>query len=127
MRIHGLLDPDTMNTHLFATCGDWDLKTMLPNQLELAKVRHGLDGQGRVIAPYNRWINIKKPFKKYTDKPGKASLGMKAMLRHFELDLLGRHHSGIDDTKNILRIIEKMLAKGWDPSTGPISGVAPSF
>ena len=123
MHTHGLLDSHEMNTHLFVTCGDWDLKTMLPNQMQLAQVKHGLDKQGRAIVPYNRWLNIKRPFKTFTKTPSPLRIGMAGMLKALQLELIGRHHSGIDDAKNILRIVEKMREGGWDPSTAPISGV----
>ncbi|EKM61172.1 uncharacterized protein PHACADRAFT_247611, partial [Phanerochaete carnosa HHB-10118-sp] len=113
---HGLLDPEKMESHIFVTCGDWDLKTMLPKQLSLVEADHGLDESGRVVAPYNRWINIKTPFKKRFNMT-RFNVSMPAMLKKLQLELEGRHHSGIDDCKNILRIIEKMIATGWDPNT----------
>ena len=43
--------------------------------------------------------------------------GMAGMLRALDLELVGRHHSGIDDARNIARIVITLLAKGcttWD-------------
>jgi 3'-5' exoribonuclease 1 len=40
-------------------------------------------------------------------------LGMGDALRYHSLSLAGRHHRGIDDTRNIARITSCMLADGW--------------
>ena len=77
---------------LLCTCGDWDLKTMLPAQCALI-------GE-HVPAHFQRWANVKEVFRQHRgSKPG----GMVEMLRALGLDLVGRHHSGIDDTRNIAR------------------------
>lgn len=113
---HGLLDPEAKDTHVFVTCGDWDLKQMLPRQLTLYSPIQGTEQNGKVSPPFNRWINIKRPFVEVTNLQTR-SIGMGGMLKRLHLELLGRHHSGIDDCKNILRIIEKLREEGWDPST----------
>ena len=83
----------------FVTCGDWDLKTMLPGQCEHLKV---------TVPPYfKRWVNIKKAFTTITKSKAKSMVHMLEMLG---LALDGRHHSGIDDSKNIAKIL-KELAK----------------
>lgn len=113
---HGLLEPEALDSSVFLTCGDWDLKTMLPNQLKLVDAEYGLDDTGCLISPYNRWINVKKPFRKHLGLPN-HNIAMTGMLSKLKLDLVGRHHSGIDDCKNILHIVQKMREGGWDPST----------
>jgi inhibitor of KinA sporulation pathway (predicted exonuclease) len=35
--------------------------------------------------------------------------GMEDMLKKLDMELEGRHHSGIDDTKNLARIVMKLL------------------
>lgn len=43
-------------------------------------------------------------------------MGMTGMLQKCGLELEGRHHSGIDDTRNIARVLWKMLEEGYtDP------------
>lgn len=92
------------STFLYLTCGDWDLSTCLPKQLQYHKAS--------VPQQFNVWINIKYAFReKYGKKPG----GMKRMLYDLGLELEGRHHSGIDDCKNIARICKVMLREGWNP------------
>lgn len=87
------------SSYIFITCGDWDLKTMLPSQLKL---------EGGLKAPscFSKWINIKDSFTRCTKKNPK---GMVGMLNHFKIELKGRHHSGIDDCKNISSVVIKML------------------
>jgi ERI1 exoribonuclease 3 len=38
---------------------------------------------------------------------------MTGMMNHLKIDIDGRHHSGIDDTKNITKIVDKVLRDGW--------------
>jgi len=87
------------------TCGDWDLRTMMPIECSNWKIKPS--GQ------YTRWINIKKEFSRFYQLEG--SHDMVKMLEHLKLPLIGRHHSGIDDCGNIARIVVKMLEDGWTP------------
>ena len=81
----------------FVTCGDWDLKTMLPKQCRSFKIP--------LPNYFERWLNIKHVFHAVT---GQKAKGMPFMLQELSLELLGRHHSGIDDSKNIARILKKL-------------------
>jgi ERI1 exoribonuclease 3 len=91
---------------IYATCGDWDLLTCLPKELQY----HGRAS----TCPRNlrSWCNLKKAFVDlYNCKPK----GMGGMLNHIGLQLEGRHHSGIDDCRNLARVVEIMLQQGWIP------------
>lgn len=92
MNTNGLLDDGV--SFAFVTCGDWDLKTMLPSQCKYFHIN--------IPSYFRSWINIKRVFTKLT---GQKAVGMPSMLSHFKLTLDGRHHSGIDDTKNIAKIL----------------------
>ncbi|KJE92753.1 hypothetical protein CAOG_003661 [Capsaspora owczarzaki ATCC 30864] len=93
--------PSEAPTWAFVTCGDWDLNRALPDQLAaLGK---------KSPAPYRQWINIKKEF---AVKYGVSPPGMTAMLDMLRLDLVGRHHSGIDDCRNIAAVAKEMLRDG---------------
>lgn len=82
----------------FVTCGDWDLKTMLPGQCK----HLGVD-----VPPYfKKWVNIKKAFTNITSIRARD---MVHMLDKLGLTLDGRHHSGIDDSKNIAKILIELL------------------
>ena len=78
---------------VFITCGDWDLLTMLPRQLHLS----GLTAS----RAFKRWINIKKVYTRFYNR---KAMGMAGMLRDLGMELQGRHHSGIDDCRNIARL-----------------------
>ena len=89
---NGLLDPNLLS--YFVTCGDWDLKTMLPSQCAVLGLK--------VPGYFKQWINIKRTF---TEAFGIRSGDLLMMLRYLGLQLEGRHHSGIDDCRNIARIL----------------------
>ena len=103
---HGLpLTEDAAGpSYTFVTCGDWDLATMLPAQCHAAVPPIDL-----VPWPYRRWINIKRVFRAVC---GQKPNGMTGMLRALGLDLIGRHHRGIDDCHNIARIVRALLERG---------------
>ena len=98
MRVEKLLDKDVKTC--FVTCGDWDLKTGLPVQCKYQQLQY---------PDYLRkWINIKDAFRALT---GRKGYGMKTMLEDLSLELEGRHHSGIDDSKNIAKILRTLATK----------------
>ncbi|XP_071840804.1 ERI1 exoribonuclease 3-like isoform X2 [Apostichopus japonicus] len=98
MQKEDLLSNETKS--IFVTCGDWDLKTMLPGQCDYCKLP---------IKPYfNQWINIKKPFARVT---GEYPKSMMAMLERLDLKHVGRHHSGLDDCKNIAKILKAIAER----------------
>ncbi|XP_065898742.1 ERI1 exoribonuclease 3-like [Dysidea avara] len=90
----------------FVTCGDWDLKTMLPGQCAYLRVN--------VPQYFKKWMNIKKVFSRIMKC---RSFGMAGMLDKLNLTLDGRHHSGIDDARNTAKILRKLLKK--EPNIQP--------
>ena len=112
---HDLVDGERPG--VIVTCGDWDLNTMLPKQCRA--VEQAID-----VLPviYRRWINIKKIFTK-TRRQAKA-FGMPSMLRDLGLELIGRHHRGIDDCRNIARIAQALAVLGAEFK--PTSRFSPS-
>lgn len=88
-------------TLIFATCGHWDLRTQLPRELQNKKCKKH--------SYYLKYINVKDEFENfYRTKAG----GMTGMLDKLGLKLDGRHHSGIDDTKNIAKIAIHLINAG---------------
>jgi len=85
----------------FVTCGDWDLNSMLNKQCEREKTA--------LPAYFLSWINLKK---RYADFYNTKCYGMAQMLQDLKLPLIGRHHSGIDDCRNIARVMIKMIEEG---------------
>jgi len=90
------------------TCGDWDLKIMLPNQLALTKTKLS----NYLNELFGSWSNVKISFSsclKYT-----GLYGMEQMLDTLGLPLDGHHHSGIDDSRNIAKICQELTKRGTD-------------
>ncbi len=90
--------------YVIVTCGDWDLKTMLPNQL--AACDPPIDF---LPEPYRQWLNVKVPFKAWNMK--KVSAGMARMLELLGIELVGHHHRGIDDSRNIAKLVRALAAR----------------
>ncbi|CBJ48615.1 phosphotransferase [Ectocarpus siliculosus] len=97
--------PGQERSCLFVTCGNWDLKTMMPAQCKLI--------DAPVPPHFNSWANIKEVFRDVMYRAARQSQrrprggkvgGMPAMLSALGLVLEGRHHSGLDDCRNIARI-----------------------
>ena len=108
---HGLDE----NNALFVTCGDWDFGTLFPAQCAVS------DPPVQWIPPmYRRWHNIKTSFATHTGL--RKAPGMAAMLPYLNLELEGRHHRGIDDCRNIARILQAINIPGFRLDvTGEIS------
>ncbi|KAL5998823.1 hypothetical protein ACLOJK_009771 [Asimina triloba] len=72
--------------------GNWDLKTKVPQQCQVSRIK---------TPPYfMEWINLKD------------ATGMMTMMKELGIPLAGSHHLGIDDSKNISRVLQRMLADG---------------
>ena len=83
------------------TCGEPDLSSMLPRECERKRLR--------VPSVLTRYCNVKKPF---SELLGAKAGGMAEMLRKLKLELIGHHHSGIDDARNIARIVAHLVLRG---------------
>jgi ERI1 exoribonuclease 3 len=92
------------STATIVTCGDWDLKTMFPRQLQISGMN---DISKRLKGLFDCWTNMKETF--CNAKDYRRALGMDAMLSDLNLKLVGRHHSGIDDCRNIAQICQNLI------------------
>ena len=97
---HGL----TEDNALMVTCGNWDLSRMLPAQCRVTE-----PPIEEVPAIYRQWHNIKNGYARIT---GRKRRGMARMLDELELGLEGRHHRGIDDCRNLARIVVALIGQG---------------
>lgn len=103
---------------IFATDGPWDMRDFMYN--------HSVKRQGVVFpALFYQWIDIKSAFANFFHCPrGK----IKHMLDYLGLPLEGRLHSGIDDSRNIAKIVIGLLIRGCslcDLDRIPFVGTAP--
>jgi ERI1 exoribonuclease 3 len=64
---------------------------------------------------YKQWINLKFAFQDFFHMRSPPR-GMTDMLSAFNMRIEGRHHSGIDDCKNIARVLLGMLKEDYSPS-----------
>lgn len=83
------------------TWGNYDIK-----QFNIDCQRHDLLLPDEFTSSY---INLKKEFSR---KVNCGPCGMKQALRRLKLPLLGTHHRGIDDARNIARIAQIILPAG---------------
>ncbi|CAI2351013.1 unnamed protein product [Caenorhabditis sp. 36 PRJEB53466] len=78
----------------FVSCGDWDLAVALPNEAKFKNIP--------IPEYFTQWINVKKAYAEHTNQFAK---GMAQLLKIYDLQHQGRHHSGIDDVANICEIV----------------------
>ncbi|XP_057474857.1 uncharacterized exonuclease domain-containing protein At3g15140 [Actinidia eriantha] len=85
----------------FVTCGNWDLKTKVPQQCKVS----------RMMLPsyFLEWINLKDIYLNFYKR---RATGMITMMKELQIPLVGSHHLGIDDTKNIARVLQHMVTDG---------------
>lgn len=112
MRERGHLDAGSRV--LFVTSGRWDLATALPRNVEwwcAAERAGGADPlEGGLPAYYLEWHDLKDSFRAHYRTHTRSFLGM---LRHMDMELEGRHHSGIDDARNMARMVVRLLEEGY--------------
>ena len=87
---------------ILITCGYWDLSVMLPLEIN----RYNLTKHYR----YTQYSNIKNDFERFYNKKAGSMINM---LTKLNLDIIGKHHSGIDDCRNIMRIVIRMIDDGF--------------
>ncbi|KAK9089083.1 hypothetical protein Scep_028165 [Stephania cephalantha] len=85
----------------FVTCGNWDLKTKVPQQCSVSNVK--------LPSYFMEWINLKDIYLNFYKR---RATGMRTMMKELDIPLVGNHHLGIDDSKNIARVLQRMLADG---------------
>ncbi|XP_008226429.1 PREDICTED: uncharacterized exonuclease domain-containing protein At3g15140 [Prunus mume] len=90
-----------LNRAAFVTCGNWDLKTKVPEQCKVSRMK--------LPSYFMEWINLKDVYLNFYKR---RATGMMTMMKELHLPLLGSHHLGFDDSKNIARVVQHMLADG---------------
>ncbi|KAI3928186.1 hypothetical protein MKW98_023787 [Papaver atlanticum] len=101
---HHLWEPEhggALHRAAFVTCGNWDLKTKVPQQCKDSSMK---------LPPYfMEWINLKDIYLNFYKR---RATGMVTMMKELNMPLVGKHHLGIDDTKNIARVLQRILVDG---------------
>eukprot|EP00754_Rhynchopus_humris_P009219 Rhum_TRINITY_DN13964_c0_g1::Rhum_TRINITY_DN13964_c0_g1_i2::g.66327::m.66327/K18416/THEX1, ERI1; 3'-5' exoribonuclease 1 len=100
----GYLDPGVR--FIFCTDGPWDFRDFF--------WKHSHEDQRCVSARYDylyKWLDVRKFFEQVHGWSSRII----AMLRHQGMSFEGRQHCGLDDTRNIARILSRLLAEGNVP------------
>lgn len=90
-------------TFCIATDGPWDIDRCLNQQC-----RHL---QLQIPHYFHRWVNVRKHFSNFYKI---SNANVELMLQHLGLEFEGRPHSGIDDSRNIARILIELKKDGAD-------------
>jgi len=86
---------------IFATVGDWDLKYMFPMQCKFFRIP---------VADYMKsWINLKLSFLEMTTLYPR---NLVTMMKYCQLQHEGKLHSGLDDCKNIAKLLKDLADRG---------------
>ena len=108
-------DPNEIDATQFiiVTCGDWDIRTMLPAQARISKI------------PIPRYLqtvsNIKVVVGRFKGSK-KNPNSINALLHFVGKTFVGKLHSGIDDCRNIAVVVIGMACKGAFPvATGQLT------
>lgn len=110
MWVRDLLVTAQRKEFLFVTCGNWDFAAALPKHCGYLGIP--------VPGAMRSWCNIKTIF---SDVMRQKPKGMMGMLRDLNIKHVGRHHSGIDDVRNITEMARKLNRSprcGWRVTGG---------
>lgn len=84
-----------------ASCGDWDLRFIFPSQCKAFRIP---------VPDYMKsWINVKVSFAELSQVYPR---NMVTMMKYCQLKHQGKLHSGLDDCKNIARIMTDLADRG---------------
>ena len=87
----------------FSTYSPWDMGRFFARQCSLSSI---------TIPKFARkWINLRKMYRNFY-KVGKGSL--EDMVNNLGMTFEGRPHSGMDDARNIARILQQMVKDGCE-------------
>ncbi|OZC11177.1 SAP domain protein [Onchocerca flexuosa] len=101
MQSHRLGQKDVR--YAFVTDGPWDIAKFFQMQCIQSKLN-------AVPHDFRFYINIRRSFaNKYCKRRSMQKINLSGMLTFLNMEFEGREHSGLDDSKNIARIVIKML------------------
>eukprot|EP00271_Cylindrocystis_brebissonii_P022597 TRINITY_DN8748_c0_g2_i1.p1 TRINITY_DN8748_c0_g2~~TRINITY_DN8748_c0_g2_i1.p1 ORF type:complete len:484 (+),score=35.31 TRINITY_DN8748_c0_g2_i1:1376-2827(+) len=103
---HGLLSgkgcaEQALARAAFVTCGNWDIKTKIPEQC--------VDLGVHLPSYLNEWANVKDL---YLNHYKRYASGMRSMMRDLGIPQSGSHHLGWDDVHNITKVVQRLLVDG---------------
>eukprot|EP01084_Bolivina_argentea_P259362 437613_1 len=106
--VRNKIDINERNSVLFAICGNWDIGKQIPLQCFRCNIVNKFPNY------MYEWMNIKDfGLNFYGKKANKKDFsGMKSILKYLKIPLDGTHHSGMDDTSNITKIVLTYIKNG---------------
>lgn len=63
----------------------------------------------------SQWVNVRKHYRRYYKAEEKTPLTLEGIIENLGMSFEGRPHSGIDDARNIAKILVRMVCDGLDP------------
>nr|CAD7438108.1 unnamed protein product [Timema bartmani] len=91
----------TKHKYAVVTDGPWDMGRFLYGQCKISEISYPQFGK--------KWVNIRKVFSNFYRC---KRFCLKLMLEHIEMIFEGRPHCGLDDARNIARILLRMVKDG---------------
>lgn len=82
--------------------GEWDLKQLL--------IRESKNKQIPLLSHYYKFFDLRKEYRKCF--PTVPIRGLSTMVEHSGIEFVGKHHSGIDDCRTIVELINVLLGNG---------------
>lgn len=90
-------------TFAMATDGPWDIDRFIKMQCQ----QSGL----QIPHYFHRWVNVRKHFQNFYKL---HNVSVEVMLQHLGMEFVGTPHRGIDDSRNISRILKQLHLDGAD-------------
>ncbi|KAG8758004.1 hypothetical protein FRC14_001014 [Serendipita sp. 396] len=114
---------NALQNYAWCTDGPWDLRDFLQKQAFISKIeRPSWLRLGRVVdvrSTFGNWY-VEKYLGRYKRKPKNhgtfsinPSFKLNKQLRLLDLEFEGREHSGLDDSRNIARVLIELAARGF--------------
>lgn len=89
------------HNYAIVTDGPWDMGRFLYGQCKISEIEYPRFAQ--------KWVNIRKIFHNFYDT---KQVCLKLMLEYLDMTFEGRPHCGLDDARNIARILLQLAADG---------------
>ncbi|KAL0486969.1 exoribonuclease [Acrasis kona] len=101
---HSVISTGLERNFAIATDGPWDIKNMLFNDCK----RKNILDYFHDVKYYSEWVNVRRMYKSEYGRAG----GITSQLQGLNMTFEGKEHCGLDDAKNIARIVIKMITDG---------------
>jgi len=90
------------------TWSNSDIQAMLASQCKREKIK--------LPSYFHKWIDLRDCFEKRYQADGNRTVnrdGLRGAFRELGLNWTGRLHSGIDDARNTVKVVQRMIKDNW--------------